>query len=258
MINFFRKIRKKLADDNKTLKYLKYAIGEIVLVVIGILFALQINSWNQNRLERIEEIEILESMRTDFIQTKNRVHETIKLQSKVVVRCSKLMRLMIEKSNYKYNDSIADYLFSGALAYWRVEPVNGTYDALIGSGKTGIIQNQDLSRLLAEFSAELKYGFEDENYSIQLNSLLTEKCSAYAPFLLNDDRIVRTTGLKTGYSESDRHDAVTKHLNNTSFLGILYQKSLMEKFRLEYQQNMLKYVENILIDIESELEIKTK
>ncbi len=47
MINFFRKIRKKLADDNKPLRYLRYAVGEIVLVVIGILIALQINNWNE-------------------------------------------------------------------------------------------------------------------------------------------------------------------------------------------------------------------
>jgi hypothetical protein len=47
MINFFRKIRKKLADDNKFFKYSRYAIGEIVLVVIGILIALSINNWNE-------------------------------------------------------------------------------------------------------------------------------------------------------------------------------------------------------------------
>ena len=49
MINFFRKIRRKLTEDNKPLKYMRYAIGEIVLVVIGILIALQINNWNENR-----------------------------------------------------------------------------------------------------------------------------------------------------------------------------------------------------------------
>lgn len=49
MINFFRKTRKQLADDNKALKYFRYAIGEIVLVVIGILIALQINNWNEHR-----------------------------------------------------------------------------------------------------------------------------------------------------------------------------------------------------------------
>ena len=50
MINFFRKIRRKLADDNQFLKYSKYAIGEIALVMIGNLLALQVNNWNQERL----------------------------------------------------------------------------------------------------------------------------------------------------------------------------------------------------------------
>jgi hypothetical protein len=49
MIKFFRKIRYELMGENKTGKYFKYAIGEIVLVVIGILIALQINNWNENR-----------------------------------------------------------------------------------------------------------------------------------------------------------------------------------------------------------------
>jgi len=49
MIKFFRKIRQNLLLENKTGKYFKYAIGEIVLVMIGILLALQVNNWNQNQ-----------------------------------------------------------------------------------------------------------------------------------------------------------------------------------------------------------------
>jgi hypothetical protein len=49
MIPFFRKIRKKMADDNRPIQYMRYAIGEIILVVIGILIALQINNWNENK-----------------------------------------------------------------------------------------------------------------------------------------------------------------------------------------------------------------
>ena len=59
MINFFRRIRKQLADDNKPLKYMRYAVGEIVLVVIGILIALSINNWNEGRKDRIVEKSIL-------------------------------------------------------------------------------------------------------------------------------------------------------------------------------------------------------
>ena len=57
MIKFFRHIRRSLINQNKMGKYFKYAIGEIILVVIGILIALQINNWNQNRLN--EDLESL-------------------------------------------------------------------------------------------------------------------------------------------------------------------------------------------------------
>ena len=59
MIKFFRKIRQKMLTENKFSKYLIYAIGEIVLVVIGILIALQINNWNNNRIEYKLESNIL-------------------------------------------------------------------------------------------------------------------------------------------------------------------------------------------------------
>jgi hypothetical protein len=59
MINFFRKIRKNLLMENKTGKYFKYAIGEIILVVIGILIALSINNWNENRKLKSSELKML-------------------------------------------------------------------------------------------------------------------------------------------------------------------------------------------------------
>ena len=70
MINFFRKIRKKLADDNKPLKYARYAIGEIVLVVIGILIALSINNWNEGRkkssLTKTYRLKLIEELDSDI------------------------------------------------------------------------------------------------------------------------------------------------------------------------------------------------
>ena len=54
-------------EQNKTSKYLKYAIGEIILVAIGILIALSINNWNERRIEKINEINILEQLRLDLL-----------------------------------------------------------------------------------------------------------------------------------------------------------------------------------------------
>ena len=76
MIKFFRKIRQNLLMENKTGKYLKYAIGEIVLVVIGILIALSINNWNENRkLENNKQIGCL------IIQLELKNYQLIVLES---------------------------------------------------------------------------------------------------------------------------------------------------------------------------------
>ena len=66
MIKFFRKIRQNLLMENKTGKYFKYAIGEIILVVIGILIALQINTWNKERIEQRTEHTYLTNIKRDL------------------------------------------------------------------------------------------------------------------------------------------------------------------------------------------------
>jgi len=71
MINFFRKIRKQLADQNKPLRYFRYAFGEIVLVMIGILLALQVNNWNEANKDQIELRNILQSIVEDIEENQN-------------------------------------------------------------------------------------------------------------------------------------------------------------------------------------------
>lgn len=66
MIKFFRNIRQNLLNEGKTIKYFKYAIGEIVLVVIGILIALQINNWNEGRKENIHQKSLLSNLLQDL------------------------------------------------------------------------------------------------------------------------------------------------------------------------------------------------
>jgi hypothetical protein len=70
MIKLFRNIRQNLINEGKTTKYFKYAIGEIVLVVIGILIALQINNWNEKRKEAIAVKNVLLEIKDDLIQDK--------------------------------------------------------------------------------------------------------------------------------------------------------------------------------------------
>ena len=77
MIKFFRKIRQNMIKENRISKYMLYAIGEIILVVIGILFALQINNWNlknnSDQLANVYLIDFKHDLETDIASLKNRI-----------------------------------------------------------------------------------------------------------------------------------------------------------------------------------------
>ena len=109
MIKFFRHIRKSQLMENKTGKYVKYAIGEIVLVVIGILIALQVNNWNEQKKLNIQEVKMLKEFRIDLTQALDDLEGNITdLQS-----CIKSNEIILNQITKKlsYNDSL-DYHFA--------------------------------------------------------------------------------------------------------------------------------------------------
>ncbi len=75
MIKFFRKIRQRLLTENKFSRYLIYAIGEIVLVVIGILIALQINNWNEDYKLEKQEVLKLKEISNSLKKTKENIQQ---------------------------------------------------------------------------------------------------------------------------------------------------------------------------------------
>jgi len=148
------------------------------------------------------------------------------------------------------NDSLYRYISSGALSYWRAEVVTGTYDALIGSGKTNLIQNNELTRTLAEFSSEIKFGFEDEEFAMNINDLLLEQTSHYAGVLL-----------QSIYSNEKNKELIKvkkEFANNASILDLLHSKITIEDNRLQLQKDLLQYSEDILQMINSDLGLENK
>ena len=143
MINFFRKIRKQLADDNKPLKYFRYAIGEIVLVVIGILIALSINNWNENRKQiQIERI-ILTDIKKDLIQTKEDLLYNVEYH-KYQIKIYEELLYNIEVIKV-YNDSLASKF--AELIYWASPYLTlATYENLKLDKGIDIIRNDSLKK----------------------------------------------------------------------------------------------------------------
>ena len=141
MIPFFRKIRKKMADDNKPIKYARYAIGEIILVVIGILIALQINTWNGDRLEKKKEIKILNTLLDDLKQAEARSKTLIDREQKHL-RLYELVLGEEEQHNMLLNHPKKDSIFHEILFTLVSEvPVIYAYSDLKNNGETCLIYN---------------------------------------------------------------------------------------------------------------------
>ncbi|HKK12489.1 MAG TPA: DUF6090 family protein [Flavobacteriaceae bacterium] len=158
MIKFFRNIRQKIIKEGKTANYLKYAIGEIVLVVIGILIALQINNWNENRKNRIIEKKYLVSISNDLSEikeTSNRVY--LKRLDQ------KLEGLYLAKKYAQNQISIQDTLAFlhktslGALFYSGLNvKEKDSYDELVSTGRLRLIENDSLRKEITKFFSTIK------------------------------------------------------------------------------------------------------
>ena len=97
MIKIFRKIRQKLLSENKFSKYLLYAMGEIILVVIGILIALQLNTLNQNRQDRIQEQQILVQLLNEYENNLVQLNQKISIRNEIMSKVTEFKKTDIQE-----------------------------------------------------------------------------------------------------------------------------------------------------------------
>ena len=151
MIHLFRKIRYKLSKENRFLTYSRYAIGEIVLVVIGILIALQINTWNEERKEGLEEKRILNNLHDEFkenlanLKYKDSVLKTTILSLETIFD---ELRSPVKQFEGKAIDS----LLSRALNSPTWIPSEYVLNGLESSGNLTKLRNERLKKLLFEWA----------------------------------------------------------------------------------------------------------
>ena len=150
MIKFFRRIRYDLMGENKTGKYFKYAIGEIVLVVIGILIALSINNWNEARKDKLREQSILIQLEEEYNANLNQLNAKMQLRTKIVKSGLSLLKYM-NTPELVQRDSVIFHL-SNIIYDPTFDPIQND---LISSGNIRLIRNEKLRRLLSNWSSDL-------------------------------------------------------------------------------------------------------
>ena len=192
MIPIFRKIRKKMADDNRPLKYLRYAIGEIILVVIGILIALSINNWNEDQKNKALEKYMLENLVENLEQNCDKLKSRI--QSISFYRKSGSVIISAIENKLIDQDSLGKYFHTALMNTSGIGLSETGYNVIKNNGFE-IIRNQALKKEMMVFfedtqphlQADLSWGtvdmvdrekFIDENF-IQLPN---EKGITYKPF----------------------------------------------------------------------------
>jgi hypothetical protein len=148
-MRLFRRVRQKLILNNKTTHYLKYALGEIVLVVIGILIALQINTWNQSAKDKKSLNEYLIKIKSHTLEDIEQLAELSEGRKQIADICKKARNSILDKTE---NDNLFLFMTSGAaFADFYFKPNSGGYESLKSSEYYGKINNTKLDSLLAKY-----------------------------------------------------------------------------------------------------------
>ena len=217
MIKFFRKIRQNLLSEGKTGKYLKYAIGEIALVVIGILIALSINNWNENsknrKLETSYLMRISKDLDNDLLDYEG-TSELARERNERVLFLEQAIKdaQLVEKSPDYFIKSIAyaGYTYRPAIS-------NHSFEELKSSGRLELINNEDLRISIAKYyDFEFSYSqFEFIKEDVQL------KYNEYSRGILNQEQL---NWILTTYNLPDSLSNISK-----KELDGIYQRFLSKK-----------------------------
>jgi hypothetical protein len=193
MIHFFRKIRYQLAQDDqpaspvgRLLKYSRYAIGEIILVVLGILIALQINTWREVQKSELSTIEIYENLLISLRQDSTDIEQIITYHNNCLDAKQKLLTtssddIKKELTSESTFELIRD-IIRGSVSFF---PNSGVYNSIISNDEIDLIQNNDLKISLIKLYDHhyVKYAnidaVVDEKFQFQIFSVIDKNMMSY-------------------------------------------------------------------------------
>lgn len=249
MIKFFRKIRKNLLTEGKTSKYFKYAIGEIILVVIGILIALQINTWNEIRKDKTAETGILTKLLEDLQSAERFSNEYIESEQNYL----NIIELVLNKDTLGVvlEDEIKTSEYFNK-AFWDFEikvPVINTYSDLKNAGKIAIISNNEIRDRLSVLDAN----------TINLDRLILDRMNVHQMRIdeicvedINFLQLLKFRLPNYNISPGPKNDYMDI-MSRPKVRNLMGIKSILTYETLGYRKNVHKEMETIIQLIRSEL-----
>ncbi|WCO01052.1 DUF6090 family protein [Psychroserpens ponticola] len=249
MIKFFRKIRYDLMEKKKTGKYLKYAIGEIILVVIGILIALQLNNYNESLNQSNQELKALNNLKLDFKYNESELNKSIIELKEINNACFTILNQTGNKHEETFDiDSLLQFTPSVPQYF----PQNGFLMDLMNSGNLGIIKNDKLRYKLSSWLPALETLKNRENLTSKFDDILIIYIIKNGSWLNSDEKssdkeINALKFPKSGF-EINNNDL----LQNIEFENLIENQIVYKSQLLDNQIVCLELIREIIMLLESE------
>lgn len=233
MIKFFQKIRQDLLNKGETGKYLKYAIGEIVLVVIGILIALSINNWNDGQSKRNAELNFYKNKKQQLLDDANNIASELKYNTRFVNQFRNAIQI-IEANDRSKKDSLGKITVN-LIGYSDFDGQSNIYETMVNSGDVKLLKNTDIIERLRRL--EETYFYLNRMEAIHLDAVM-----------LVIPEVIQTVQLTTGKVENEDYLFGSKFQN----LFVITLRLMDEKD--EVYNRAIKEIESIVQLIDDEIE----
>lgn len=234
MIKLFSKIRHNLMNENKISKYVKYALGEILLVVIGILIALQINNWNE---QRKIEIDLQNSLAAMIVEIEKNIDFLTNQKAVTQTRVDGLKRIFDKSASLKDKQNILNFFGPDV----NSKPFLKVFEVMKEDKKLGLIENKELVNNINEF---FEYTLPD----------IHEFCKWHEGFVGNviDPYIIENIPIK----RNDVIDltVVNKLLENIKFNNILSYQNILYSGYIQASSNAIERAKKLRVELTTELE----
>jgi Family of unknown function (DUF6090) len=261
MIKFFRKIRQQLLSENRFTKYLIYAAGEILLVVIGILIALQINNWNENRKSKNKEIYYLQSLKDEFLENKARTEHGIKFHQTQIKNAHLVLSILDKDSTYNNLEEVHFAILQTGWA-WAGDFKSDVWTELLSTGSVELISNDILRKSITDFHSRaafmVRLEHEWSTYNLHYRSISGD---------ILPSKLRLEVGASLGHYDKERDIAfpllsqkkLEENINKVNGLSpAITDVIIVRKAGLSLLENINKIIDDVLEKLEMEYKLKTK
>jgi hypothetical protein len=245
MFRFFRTLRQRLLTENRFRNYFLYALGEIFLVVIGILIALQVNTWNDDRKERVQEQRLLAALEDEVSTNLGLLRNQVEIAKNDHEASLRLSEFTGPEPVLPPERELAQILVDAFKLYPSFSPNLGVLTESINSGSLSLIQDMGLRTELASMEAKIQQINAQEGFVVQMNNKTQQFFLDYGNFRKHMTQISRNPRYTPGHfpNEPERFLSLPAFENHLFlYLGAL---SLLQEKYAVMEADLLQTLEHL-------------